>query len=58
MLTYCLRGLAGFEVYVRCMTHDECQALVRIPYSAADIVSETVASQAFGKPGLIINERQ
>jgi hypothetical protein len=42
----------------RSLSDDECQALVRIPYSAADIVSETDASQASGKPGLTINERR
>jgi acetylornithine deacetylase/succinyl-diaminopimelate desuccinylase-like protein len=104
VLTYGLRGLAGFEVHVRCLAHDvhsghyggnvqnpalalaqilaalkdaqgrvtvpgfyddvrslsddERQALAHIPYSEADIVRETGASQAFGEPGFTINERR
>ncbi|MBO9346479.1 MAG: peptidase dimerization domain-containing protein [Chloroflexi bacterium] len=48
----------GFYDGAQSLSDDECQSPVRIPYSAADIVSETGASQAFGKPGLTINERR
>jgi len=104
VLTYGLRGLAGFEVHVRCLAHDvhsghyggnvqnpalalarilaamkdadgrvtvpgfyddvrtlsdeERQALARIPYSEADLMSETGALTVFGEPGFTISERR